>query len=77
MDEGSVKPTGWVVDMRHYTDEATGDLPEAIPERVLTVGSRLRRGRRVGDGPFAGARRGHERSVSPEPQVVATVEVGS
>lgn len=32
MDEGIVKPTGWVVDTRHYTDEATGDLPEAIPE---------------------------------------------
>jgi len=29
------KPTGWVVDMRHYLDEETGDLPEAIPERVL------------------------------------------
>ena len=34
MDEQIVKPTAWVVDMRHYTDEATGDLPEAIPERV-------------------------------------------
>jgi hypothetical protein len=30
MGEQIVKPTGWVVDMRHYTDEATGDLPEAI-----------------------------------------------
>jgi hypothetical protein len=29
------RPTGWVVDMRHYLDEETGDLPEAIPERVL------------------------------------------
>jgi hypothetical protein len=25
------KPAGWVVDMRHYLDEGTGDLPEAIP----------------------------------------------
>jgi hypothetical protein len=32
-----VKPTGWVVDMRHYIDEETGDLPEAIPERVLRL----------------------------------------
>jgi len=30
-----LKPTGWVVDMRHYLDEETGDLPDAIPERVL------------------------------------------
>jgi len=29
-----VKPTGWVVDMQHYLDEVTGDLPEVIPERV-------------------------------------------
>ena len=32
-----VKPTSWVVDMRHYVDETTGDLPEAIPERVLSL----------------------------------------
>jgi hypothetical protein len=32
-----VKPTGWVVDMRHYIDEDTGDLPEMIPERVGPV----------------------------------------
>jgi hypothetical protein len=31
------KPTGYVVDMRHYLDEETGDLPEAIPERVLSL----------------------------------------
>ncbi len=30
-----VKPTSWVVDMRHYIDEDAGDLPEVIPERVL------------------------------------------
>jgi len=24
--ERMVKPTGWVVDMRHYLDEDTGDL---------------------------------------------------
>jgi len=32
-----VKPTGWVVDMRHYIDEDTGHLPEVIPERVLNL----------------------------------------
>jgi hypothetical protein len=32
-----VKATGWVVDMRHYIDEDTGDLPEVIPERVLSL----------------------------------------
>ena len=31
------KPTGWVVDMRHYLDEGTGDLPEGIPERLLNL----------------------------------------
>ena len=33
----SVRPAGWVMDMRHYLDEKTGDLPEAIPVRVLTL----------------------------------------
>jgi hypothetical protein len=34
----ALKPTGgWVVDMRHYLDEDTGDLPSAIPERVLSL----------------------------------------
>jgi hypothetical protein len=32
-----VKPTGWVVDMPHDIDEDTGDLPDMIPERVLTL----------------------------------------
>ena len=32
-----LKPTGWVVDMRRYLDEETGDLPSAIPERVLSL----------------------------------------
>jgi hypothetical protein len=33
-----LKPTGgWVVDMRHYLDEETGDLPPAIPKRGLTL----------------------------------------
>jgi hypothetical protein len=35
--ERSRKPTGWVVDMRHYLDEETGDLPDAIPERALSL----------------------------------------
>jgi hypothetical protein len=30
-------PTGWVVDMRHYLDEETGELPNAIPERALNL----------------------------------------
>jgi hypothetical protein len=29
-----VKPTGWVVDMRHHLDEETGDSGGAHPERV-------------------------------------------
>jgi hypothetical protein len=33
----TLKPTGWVVDMRHYLDEQTGDLPEVIPERVFRL----------------------------------------
>ncbi|MGQ0736228.1 MAG: hypothetical protein ACT4QD_21565, partial [Acidobacteriota bacterium] len=32
-----VKPTGWVVDMRHYIDEETGDLPDVIPERIVSL----------------------------------------
>ena len=32
-----VKPTGWVVDMRHYIDEETGNVPESMPERVLSL----------------------------------------
>jgi hypothetical protein len=31
------KPSGWVVDMRHYLDDETGDLPDTIPERVLSL----------------------------------------
>ena len=30
-----MRPTGWVVDMRHYVDEATGDFPVGLPNRVL------------------------------------------
>ena len=29
--------TGWVVDMRHYVDEETGDLPASMPERVVSL----------------------------------------
>ena len=32
-----MRPTGWVVDMRHYVDEETGDLPESLPERVVSL----------------------------------------
>jgi hypothetical protein len=27
----------WVVDMRHYLDEETGDLPESLPTPVLNL----------------------------------------
>jgi hypothetical protein len=37
-DRRILKPTGgWVVDMRHCLDEEAGDLPSAIPERVLSL----------------------------------------
>lgn len=32
-----MKPTGWVVDMRHYLDEGTGDLPDGLPTPVLNL----------------------------------------
>ena len=28
----------WIVDMRHYLDEETGDLPESLPTPVLNLG---------------------------------------
>ena len=28
---------GWVVDMRHYLDEETGDLPDRLPTPVLNL----------------------------------------
>ncbi len=31
------RPTGWVVDMRHYIDDETDDFPESLPERVLNL----------------------------------------
>jgi hypothetical protein len=33
----SVKPTGWVVDMRHYLDEETDDLPDRLPTPALNL----------------------------------------
>ena len=27
----------WVVDMRHYLDEKTGDLPDSLPGRVSSL----------------------------------------
>ena len=32
-----LKPMGWVVDMRHYLDEETGDLPDGLPTPVLNL----------------------------------------
>jgi hypothetical protein len=37
MDEQIVKPTGWVVDMRHYTDDATGNCPRRSLKRVVSL----------------------------------------
>ena len=31
------KPEAWVIDMRHYLDEQTGDLPDVIPEPALNL----------------------------------------
>lgn len=49
--ERRLKPTGWVVDMRHYLDEETGDLPDAIPERALSLAIFFWRDRGVGHRP--------------------------
>ena len=35
--ERILKPMGWVVDMRHYLDEETGDLPDRLPTPVLNL----------------------------------------
>jgi hypothetical protein len=32
-----VKPIAWVVDMRHYLDEETGELPEGTPDRIVAL----------------------------------------
>lgn len=32
-----MRPQGWVVDMRHYLDEETGDLPQHLPSRILNL----------------------------------------
>lgn len=31
------RPDAWIVDMRHYTDERTGDLPDEMPEPALNL----------------------------------------
>jgi hypothetical protein len=31
------RPDTWIVDMRHYLDEDTGDLPETIPAPALNL----------------------------------------
>jgi hypothetical protein len=58
-----VRPSSWVVDMRHYVDEDTGDLREVIPERVLSLAIFFWRDRGVGYGSLAGGRRTYERTV--------------
>ena len=39
LSASSSTPMGntWVVDMRHYLDEETGDLPDSLPGRVLRL----------------------------------------
>lgn len=32
-----VTPMGWVVDMRHYLDDKTGDLPDGLPTPALNL----------------------------------------
>jgi hypothetical protein len=32
-----MKPQGWVIDMQHYLDEETGDLPDQLPSRILNL----------------------------------------
>jgi len=32
-----MRPEGWVVDMQHYLDEETGDLPADLPSRILNL----------------------------------------
>jgi len=32
-----MRPQGWVVDMRHYLDEETGDLPGHLPSRIANL----------------------------------------
>jgi hypothetical protein len=32
-----MRPQTWVVDMRHYVDEETGDLPEQLPSRLVVL----------------------------------------
>jgi hypothetical protein len=33
----AMRPEGWVVDMQHYLDEETGDLPPDLPSRSLNL----------------------------------------
>ena len=32
-----MRPEGWVVDMRHYLDEETGDIPDQVPSRIMNL----------------------------------------
>jgi hypothetical protein len=44
----------WVVDMRHYLDEETGDLPDSVPGPVLNLALFFGSIVAVGDGSSAG-----------------------
>jgi hypothetical protein len=32
-----MRPESWVVDMRHYVDEDTGDIPDQAPARIVNL----------------------------------------
>ena len=32
-----MRPEGWVIDMPHSLDDATGDLPAHVPSRILNL----------------------------------------
>lgn len=32
-----MRPQGWVVDMRHYLDEETGDIPDQVPSSLVNL----------------------------------------
>ena len=60
------KPTGWVVDMRHYLDEETGDLP-GDPGTCAESGGLLRRDRGLGHRPPSAGRLADERALPAQP----------
>lgn len=56
----------WIVDMRHYLDEQTDDLPESPARAGRERRPLLWVDRRPGNGPPAGGRLAHERPLPAE-----------